>query len=658
MLLCTNKSFFVAIKSASNAMRSFKVKGDADTSKGISRCPWNNVSKPPLRTKMSVHVAKYEIVRKMNHEMHSMSFCAIYHVISILGLGMDVLSSVAEQQTANDDVRKPLRLDGVSAVSMEETALLLALATPTFHPEQLPLAWDQTQVEAEDLVQDFVIRCVCRKDDDIGFQIQCENCSVWQHGICVGIAGENDAPETYLCDECDPTNHPAINGPVSVVEKGRKKRGGARRKKFMANTLGKDKQESTRSSSATPSMSNRTGKSKIDTDESENGSMSGGNSEEPEDVEGIDMARTRSSRTARQTKASTRLEENLIKDRLPKHENRVLDQDMDDRVDEDEEEDLSKPTSLFNKSKSASPTVEESNSLVDEKKEKEEKEEEEEGEEEDQQSNVSEEPEFNGAGKPVRERKPRQIPNMVRYEPTKSDAFRVTAINTKKRKAQNISVNGTHVAATATSEKGRKTGGVGAFELIPGKVYNNRVYVRKKFKTANGHADVSGDKNMERSQSTSSARGNSFASNRVASAKLYGGRSASTRYANNMNGRDDGDDHSESQEDGLAQPSFKPRSVPVRSSVMEMQRRVKEMIRFAAGVQLEISQQSYDPNWNDETEENEDGVSDTCINQDDSRRSTKERREELIRAMQDMIRGAMNWQQRWDPSFSGTTDPF
>lgn len=47
------------------------------------------------------------------------------------------------------------------------------------------------------------IRCVCGSEEDDGFTIQCDNCLVWQHALCVGIA-RNNVPDVYLCDECRP----------------------------------------------------------------------------------------------------------------------------------------------------------------------------------------------------------------------------------------------------------------------------------------------------------------------------------------------------------------------------------------------------------------------------------------------------------------------
>ncbi|KAJ1948263.1 SET domain-containing protein 3, partial [Linderina pennispora] len=48
-----------------------------------------------------------------------------------------------------------------------------------------------------------VIRCICGINDDDGFTIQCENCLVWQHAVCVGVEQDN-VPDEYLCEKCNP----------------------------------------------------------------------------------------------------------------------------------------------------------------------------------------------------------------------------------------------------------------------------------------------------------------------------------------------------------------------------------------------------------------------------------------------------------------------
>lgn len=44
---------------------------------------------------------------------------------------------------------------------------------------------------------------------DMGFMVQCEECDVWQHGICMGIEREEDCPDKYYCELCRPDLHPS-----------------------------------------------------------------------------------------------------------------------------------------------------------------------------------------------------------------------------------------------------------------------------------------------------------------------------------------------------------------------------------------------------------------------------------------------------------------
>ncbi|KAG8751820.1 hypothetical protein FRC12_012240 [Ceratobasidium sp. 428] len=57
-----------------------------------------------------------------------------------------------------------------------------------------------------------VTRCVCGStDENVGdFMIQCEDCLVWQHGICMGLGRIEDCPEHYYCELCRPENHAVL----------------------------------------------------------------------------------------------------------------------------------------------------------------------------------------------------------------------------------------------------------------------------------------------------------------------------------------------------------------------------------------------------------------------------------------------------------------
>jgi len=44
-------------------------------------------------------------------------------------------------------------------------------------------------------------------EDAGGLFIQCDGCTVWQHGGCVGIVEESQSPDKYYCEECKPKQH-------------------------------------------------------------------------------------------------------------------------------------------------------------------------------------------------------------------------------------------------------------------------------------------------------------------------------------------------------------------------------------------------------------------------------------------------------------------
>lgn len=86
------------------------------------------------------------------------------------------------------------------------------------------------KVEFDDFEEeDEVTRCVCGHSDldvttislqlttllqneyqikiDQGLFIQCDKCSVWQHGFCVGLFRNDDVPDKYWCELCKPDLH-------------------------------------------------------------------------------------------------------------------------------------------------------------------------------------------------------------------------------------------------------------------------------------------------------------------------------------------------------------------------------------------------------------------------------------------------------------------
>ncbi|KAJ1304421.1 hypothetical protein OPQ81_005569 [Rhizoctonia solani] len=76
--------------------------------------------------------------------------------------------------------------------------------------EELPMAVSYNNHDDDE--EGSVTRCVCGSDEeDMGnFMIQCEQCSVWQHGVCMGVANVDESPEHYYCEQCKPENHTVL----------------------------------------------------------------------------------------------------------------------------------------------------------------------------------------------------------------------------------------------------------------------------------------------------------------------------------------------------------------------------------------------------------------------------------------------------------------
>ncbi|OLY82027.1 putative histone deacetylase complex subunit cti6 [Smittium mucronatum] len=66
--------------------------------------------------------------------------------------------------------------------------------------------------------EDGIVRCMCGLQNDGELMIQCEECHVWQHTLCVGIRDEKFIPDKYYCEICKEEDHPYINQrPRSMV---------------------------------------------------------------------------------------------------------------------------------------------------------------------------------------------------------------------------------------------------------------------------------------------------------------------------------------------------------------------------------------------------------------------------------------------------------
>ncbi|KAG2225824.1 hypothetical protein INT45_007068 [Circinella minor] len=65
---------------------------------------------------------------------------------------------------------------------------------------------DEDEEEEESSDGASVTRCLCGQQNNSGLMVQCDKCEVWQHCDCVGLT-EQEIPELYYCDECQPNNH-------------------------------------------------------------------------------------------------------------------------------------------------------------------------------------------------------------------------------------------------------------------------------------------------------------------------------------------------------------------------------------------------------------------------------------------------------------------
>ncbi|CCD26699.1 Cti6p NDAI_0I01300 [Naumovozyma dairenensis CBS 421] len=122
---------------------------------------------------------------------------------------MSVVTKEFQTQPGNED---PKQLAVAAAVAEEEVK-----------EEEEDIA--DVDVEAEE-EEEEITRCICGKidlpDGDSGLYIQCEQCSVWQHGYCVGILENDNVPDKYWCELCKPELHQIAPSGKSSIYKGSK----------------------------------------------------------------------------------------------------------------------------------------------------------------------------------------------------------------------------------------------------------------------------------------------------------------------------------------------------------------------------------------------------------------------------------------------------
>lgn len=177
--------------------------------------------------------------------------------------------------------------------------------------------------------EDEVTRCLCGElepPEDSGLYIQCEQCSVWQHGFCVGIV--ENVPDKYWCETCKPELHElykAENGqtrshykPVQVshkvdtVKSSSDLRDGAddmKTENMLPDTLKSETFVETAEDRSSP------GKDTTNTNNNEEGSeKEGGDDGENDDNDNIDINKKRSSRSSREEKHYQRMLQQAIRE--------------------------------------------------------------------------------------------------------------------------------------------------------------------------------------------------------------------------------------------------------------------------------------------------------------------------------------------------------
>ena len=70
----------------------------------------------------------------------------------------------------------------------------------------------------------WVIRCVCGGNANVGLMVCCDICDVWQHASCFGLREEKSLPAQWFCEQCQPRKFDCLCGLVRNVQFKTKKR--------------------------------------------------------------------------------------------------------------------------------------------------------------------------------------------------------------------------------------------------------------------------------------------------------------------------------------------------------------------------------------------------------------------------------------------------
>jgi PHD-finger len=86
----------------------------------------------------------------------------------------------------------------------------------------VPNSADPDLEDDNDEEEEAIIRCICgaNEDEEGWMMISCEDCTAWQHNLCMGITEQEDLlPETYYCEQCKPEDHADL---LAAIERGDK----------------------------------------------------------------------------------------------------------------------------------------------------------------------------------------------------------------------------------------------------------------------------------------------------------------------------------------------------------------------------------------------------------------------------------------------------
>jgi hypothetical protein len=133
------------------------------------------------------------------------------------------LSSARQGNGRNNAHHKSATPHSLSSEDVSEPPRRSQRSQPT---KEEALARDGDNEDGAGGDEEEVTRCICGHQEypgpplsevfnDIDAQgdeagslfIQCDGCSVWQHGGCVGIVEDSQTPDKYYCEECKPKLH-------------------------------------------------------------------------------------------------------------------------------------------------------------------------------------------------------------------------------------------------------------------------------------------------------------------------------------------------------------------------------------------------------------------------------------------------------------------